>query len=70
MNSIHFRVDETDRLVEVKNPSSTTTTIKLSFLTDAANYVFKGKLFLFKPNRHESQFKNRIIMANEKPRAL
>ena len=70
MNSIYFRVDETVRFVDVRNPNSTTTIIRPSFLPVVANYTFKGKPFLFKPNRHQSQFKNRIKMGDKRPRAL
>ena len=65
-----FRINKSDWLVDINNPSSITSKITVSVSSAAANIIFKGKPFISAKNSSESPIKNRITMVDNKSRSL
>ena len=65
-----FRIDKSDWLVEINNPSNTASKITMSVSSAAANIIFKGKAFISAKNSSEPPIKNRITMVDNKSRSL
>ena len=67
--SHRIRIDKSDWLVDINNPSNTTSKITMSVTSAAANIIFKGKAFISAKNSSEP-IKNRITMVDNKSRPL
>ena len=65
-----FRINKSDWLVDINNPSSITSKITVSASSAAANIIFKGKPFISAKNSSEPPIKNRITMVDNKSRSL
>ena len=66
--SFDFRINKSDWLVDINNPSSTASTMSLS--SAAANIIFKGKPFISAKNSSEPPIKDRNTMLDNKSRSL
>ena len=64
--NIGFRINESDRFVNINNPSSIASKITMSVSLAAANIIFKGKLFISATNSSEPPIENRITMVDNK----
>ena len=65
-NSIDFRINKTNWIVDVNNSSSITSKDKLPIPATTANIIFKGKPFLFRPSYFEQKFQDGIKVVDRK----
>ena len=65
-----FRINKSDWIVDINNPSSTASKITMSVSSAAANIIFKGKPFISAKNSSGPPIKNRITMVDNKCRSL
>ena len=65
-----FRINKSDWLVDINNPSSTASKITMSVSSATANVIFKGKSFISAKNNSEPPIKKRITMVDNKSRSL
>ena len=69
-SNIDFRINKSDWLVDINNPSSITSKITMSVCSAAANIIFKGKPFISAKNSSEPPIKNRITTVDNKSKFL
>ena len=69
-NSIDFRINKTNWIVDVNNSSSITSKDKLPIPANTTNIIFKGKPFLFRPSYFEQKFQDGIKVVDRKSGSL